>query len=157
MQLGKISLSIFLLFAYTLGVAQHLLPHCHHSEVFISGHQDDHYHHLPTNKAESDHDHPLLLHRNHLDAGLLDLLLCIIQEAEHTPEEAGHQFCQVNVLRPGEKIKTKVLENGIPGPLVALPAVPSLILCEESTSSSLLLPNPFFLNYQTLRGPPDPA
>lgn len=90
MQTLKPILSVFLLLTYFVGIGHEFLPHSHADEVgshqakvehgVDHGHHHSHHHH-----DDGDHeDHSHVVHQDHFDDGLLDLLICILSETDHT-------------------------------------------------------------------------
>ena len=83
-------LSMLLLFAYSLGMAHSLIPHCHHGlQTTTEDHQHliGHLHHEHKSNEHETHDH--VSHGGHLDEGLFDLLVCILSEGEQ-PQAEDH-------------------------------------------------------------------
>ena len=81
-------LSMLLLFAYSLGMAHSLIPHCHHG---LQTTTEDHQHligHLHHEHKSNEHEtHDYVSHGGHLDEGLFDLLVCILSEVEQPQAE----------------------------------------------------------------------
>lgn len=78
---------ILLLSVYALLLLHNLIPHCHSDEqghIALlqenGGHHHEHHHH-DLDKAER-HDH--ILHSGHFDHSVFDLLVCFLEETEHT-------------------------------------------------------------------------
>ena len=89
MKFNKALISVFLLFAYSLGFSTVLVPRCEHSEdvkEHVSQHIQHHEHHQHDGKNGHGHEH--VVHEGHFDDGLLELFICIISESEYPDFES---------------------------------------------------------------------
>ncbi len=97
MQFKKTIISLLLLLTYSLGFAHNLALHCQEvSHLGLSVHQEEenhhhhkHHQHSPDENINSDHEH--ILHEDHYDESLYDLVLCFLNEIEHPAEECNVQ------------------------------------------------------------------
>jgi hypothetical protein len=75
-------ISIFFLFIFLVGLAHQMVPHCH--EFLAGEHQAAHHHHdYHRHSPENTPDHSHIAHDDHLDAGVFDLIICILSDMEH--------------------------------------------------------------------------
>ena len=83
MRFYKIIISLTLLFTYSLGFVHNLVPHC----SSISSHEShsSHQHHSHDEPHEENHIH--VLHENHVDEGILDYILCVVNESANEGNE----------------------------------------------------------------------
>lgn len=93
----KFCISFFLLLTYTFGFAHNLIPHCQELAIGekqnISHHHHEHHQHQSEEETNPDHEH--IPHEDHFDAGIYDLILCILSEAAHPSSE-----CNVDLYFP---------------------------------------------------------
>jgi hypothetical protein len=78
----KSIISALLLLIYAQGFAHQLIPHCH--EIIAGDLQTTHHrhrHHCHSPADQSDHAH--IAHQDHIDAGVFDLILCVLSDLEH--------------------------------------------------------------------------
>jgi hypothetical protein len=96
MQFKRTLIALSLLFAYSLGFAHELLPHCHHSDgVAVLGTENSehsHQHNHQHDHADVDSDHEHVAHADHFDDGLMDFILCLLAESNHSSSHADHCF-----------------------------------------------------------------
>jgi len=97
MQFKRVFISVCLLLAYSIGLAHDLIPHCHHCEgdgTLATEHAEEHHHHHEHHVHEHgepvDHEH--IEHADHLDEGLLDFIICILDETEHPSSEGNECY-----------------------------------------------------------------
>lgn len=89
-----------LLLAYTIGFAHNVIPHCHHALGEMEqahDHSEAHHVHEHQDHQHEEHeevDHAHISHKDHLDSGLLDLILCVLSETDHPATNHGHEFYQ---------------------------------------------------------------
>jgi hypothetical protein len=101
MQFKRTVIALSLLFAYSLGFAHELIPHCHHNEgVAVLGeesathsheHEHEHHHHDQSQESE-EHEHDHVQHQDHFDDGLMDFIICVLTAAEHPSSDADHCY-----------------------------------------------------------------
>jgi len=98
-QLKRTLISLVLLLAYGLGFAHNVIPHCHdgegmHEHHASHSHSHDHDHDHAHDHDASDH----IAHKDHLDENLIDLLMCVLSETEHS--EPHQEHVMVNTIAP---------------------------------------------------------
>lgn len=87
MNIGKVVISFFLLVTYLFGFAHSLIPHQQwfesnfHAIAYQEKGNHLHHHHVLDEQIDSDHEH--VLHGNHYDTGLYNLIICFFSETEH--------------------------------------------------------------------------
>ncbi len=139
MSARKVWFSGLLLMIYSIGYAHELLPHCHidHPVDHIAHEAGHHHHeHLPHDALAHDH----IVHDQHLDHGLFDFVICLLNEWKHPLVDMPHLSMPAANANAGS-VKTFVsllcfsaivdpVESKIdPHPdLVLQPAGPDLIL-----------------------------
>ncbi len=103
MQLKRMFISVTLLLTYAVGSVHALVPHCHHAEsgVQLSAdhhrqHHHRHQHHEHDDDPSGEHHH--VMHRDHLDDGLMDLLICILSETAHSGASVDQCLLNSKVL-----------------------------------------------------------
>lgn len=78
-------ISFLLIFSYSFGFAHNFVPHCtelhaeHGSE--LSEHHDNHHEHEDGEIIGENHSH--IAHADHFDDGLIDLLVCALEDVNH--------------------------------------------------------------------------
>lgn len=87
MQLKRFSISLFLIFAYSIGFAHDFVPHCADADHTAHGtvqinHESSHNHCLTEKK-----DHSHISHSDHFDDGLIDYLICIFESSSHHTDD----------------------------------------------------------------------
>jgi hypothetical protein len=90
MKIIKSIISVSVLLTYSLGFAHTLVPHCQElisGEYQTSHHHHKHHQHQPGEEKNPNHEH--ILHENYFDAGVYDLILCILSETEHPSNECN--------------------------------------------------------------------
>ena len=104
MQAGKVSISFFLLLIYFFGSAHNLIPH---SQEFDSQNHNSatHEHHQHTQDKAGNSDHHHVLHNNHFDEDLFDLLVCFFSETEHAANA-----CEIQHYLPTATIDDSIKE-----------------------------------------------
>lgn len=80
----KTGISFLLLLTYSLGFAHNLVPHCS-SILPHESHAYSHQHHSHQSPHEEDHMH--VVHQNHVDDGLLDYVLCVVNDTGNEEHE----------------------------------------------------------------------
>jgi hypothetical protein len=89
MKIGKIIISILLMLTYSVGFAHNLVPHCQEmgyefmADKSVQAGHHHHKHHQNKLSENSDSVRDYISHSNHYDAGIYDLLLCILNEFGH--------------------------------------------------------------------------
>lgn len=99
MKIFKLAISLFLLLTYALGSAHGLIPHCQEmilGDSSASHHHHEHHQHTP----EDNIDHEHIVHKDHLDGGVFDFILCFLSDIEHP---ANH--CSIEHFAPKKTIK----------------------------------------------------
>ena len=92
MRLMKNIVSWLLISIYVIGFAHNIIPHKHNScenVVYECNHLELHDH-TDLNEKKGDE----IRHRNHLDEGLLDFLVCFLSEMEHLDFHDKHEISQ---------------------------------------------------------------
>jgi len=88
MQLKNSLISFLLIFSYSFGFAHNLVPHCTeiHTEQEQGGieHHDKHHEHQEGELISENHSH--IAHADHYDDGLIDLLVCALENAHHNDD-----------------------------------------------------------------------
>ncbi len=85
MQLKKTLISFLLICSYSFGFAHNLVPHC--TEIHAEQeqgkieHHDNHHEHQEGELISDNHSH--LAHADHYDDGLIDLLVCALENVNH--------------------------------------------------------------------------
>ncbi|MBI1286267.1 MAG: hypothetical protein GC178_01700 [Flavobacteriales bacterium] len=81
--------SLFLLLVYSVGIVHGAIPHMHYANelnipVYEHGmeHGNHHQHHFHDADYSGDHTH--VQHEGHFDNGIMDMLICILSESDHT-------------------------------------------------------------------------
>lgn len=83
MQLLKQIGSVLLLTIYSLGMAHGAIPHSHYAGKADGVENSSHHRHQHHN-ANDTGNHRHVAHNGHLDNGFMDMLICILSEADHT-------------------------------------------------------------------------
>ena len=114
MQISRIIISCFLLFTYSLGFAHYLIPHCEASNIDhqVAAHQENPHHHHEHHQHTSDEKdvvHEDIVHNGHLDAGLYDLILCFLSDAEHPTNDCNLQHYLL--AKTNDNIDTKLAKS----------------------------------------------
>lgn len=83
MNFRKSIISLLFLLTYSAGFAHNLLPHAHSNEYLIDvfDHKENHHLHKV---ADNIFDHKHIAHKGHYDNLLIDFLICLITESNHT-------------------------------------------------------------------------
>jgi len=94
-KIGKVIISFFLLGAYIIGYAHALLPH--HQEMdaveqSVMNIDGKHHHHHHASQSETFASQQSIQHQSHFDEGVLDLLVCLINEVEHQENDCNLDF-----------------------------------------------------------------
>jgi hypothetical protein len=97
MRFGRIVISSLLLLTYSFGFTHNLVPHFQELNEgnFSTPHEKGHVHHhkhhqhIPNEDISSDHEH--IFHEGHFDKGVYDLVLCFLNEMEHSGNECHIQ------------------------------------------------------------------
>ena len=90
MRLLKLVISAFLLLTYLLGFAHNLIPHC--QELISGEHQSarHHHHHHQYQLGEGSNPGQVhILHKDHFDADIFDLIICFLSEMEHHADDCN--------------------------------------------------------------------
>jgi len=112
-KIGKVFISLFLLMSYIIGYAHELLPHhqemdaVEQSVINIDG---KHHHHNHTSPSETKENKRLVSHQNHFDEGVLDLLVCLINEVEHQENDCNLDFYDLakpEMIIKNDQVKTR--------------------------------------------------
>ena len=95
MRLMKPFIAVFLLLTYSVGFAHNLIPHHHHITTGIgeAGHHHEHHQHGMESSFGENHEH--IEHQDHFDENLLDLLICMLHDFEHSEGECYTQYLVV--------------------------------------------------------------
>lgn len=107
----RVFISVMLLLAYSLGFAHNLIPHTHINETAeeIVTHDENRHHHYHYNnyhhKKHVNHEH--ILHGDHFDENLYDLLVCFL----HTTDDKQAKDCNGQFYMPTTK---KRIINNVP-------------------------------------------
>ena len=142
---------------YSLGMVHGAIPHSHSAEisdvsVFEHGveHGSHHQHHHHDANDSGHHTH--VSHAGHLDDGFMDMLICILSEADHT--DISELFVSGNSLNEVPLDTTKLQLVAV---LVSFVAIDT----EETAPKTAVRPSDFDLSYQhshtsaaSRRGPP---
>ena len=89
MALKKIFISLTLLFVYTFSFAHNLVIHDHAEDNDIHAVTEHHHeHHVHDANHQENGEH--ITHNNHCDEGVLDLLICVINDFGH-----HHNDCKI--------------------------------------------------------------
>lgn len=104
MQISRIVISCFLLFTSSLGFAHYLIPHCEAGNIEhkIATHHENHHQHTPGDNL----DHGHVVHNDHLDGGIYDLIVCFLSEMEHSTEDCNLKYYLL--AKTNDKINTQL-------------------------------------------------
>lgn len=94
-RLKRALIASLLLFAYALSFAHNAIPHCHHALRISDGnhlHAVEHNHHGTDYHKGEPVDHTHISHKDHLDDGLFDLLICLFSETEHPDQDESDRY-----------------------------------------------------------------
>jgi hypothetical protein len=95
----KSIISVLLLLIYTNGFAHQLIPHC--QEIIAGDLQATHHHHQHHEHEPNDRrSHVHIDHKDHVDAGLLDHIICVLSDLEH---QAHHCILESLASQPFSK------------------------------------------------------
>lgn len=103
MKLKHIFISVFLLFVYALAFAHNMMPHEH---GFFSEHQPEAHKHEHHSHDTSGEDIPHLHHNDHCDEGIVDLILCVLNDIH-----PHHNDCTEEYFKPETKERLKINPN----------------------------------------------
>jgi len=103
MQFARKIISVFLIVAYTFGVARAIHSNCNYKDESHHNLEQNtsHHHHNHHTHSHNDDDHSHILHKDHLDSGFLDFMMCIISDLDHPnsnsqqeviPSKHGHTY-----------------------------------------------------------------
>lgn len=88
----KSVISFVLLMVYSIGLVQGATPRCNHYGAQSDlGEVHHHEHHDHADNEHVDHDH--IIHNDHLDAGAIDLLLCVLEDVAHSEQPSDGCHC----------------------------------------------------------------
>lgn len=81
--------SLLLLLVYSVGIAHGAIPHTHFADelevpVYEHGMEHGSHHQHHHHNADDSGDHTHVQHEGHFDNGLMDMLICILSESDHT-------------------------------------------------------------------------
>lgn len=98
MNFGKVVVSFLLLLTYSFGFMHNLIPHYEELESHnYSSANHQHHQHTLNDDVITNYDH--ILHDNHFDEDLLDLIICFFSETKH-----ANIGCDIQHYLPGETI-----------------------------------------------------
>ena len=129
MQWFKTTISLMLLFSYTVVYAHNAIPHEHGDGVHLHQHEpagphcveaitEDEHDHLHDTGQEHTH-HKDLMHKDHVDHGFVDYMICAFSEAEHPDTDTEHHPCiQPQLERVAQQLRPQVVAT-----LVAIAAI----------------------------------
>jgi len=155
MQFGRVIISFFLIFSYSLSFAQSLVPHC--SDISSAEHSHNsesiHQHKHQSAHDDSDENHTHISHNNHFDEGFYDLLICLMSDSPHGASDC----CTQHVTSNTSNITFVLSHNEIAKVISTFVAVFAIV--EEKEPTLLSDYNDAFyaspeINTQSLRGPP---
>lgn len=94
MRSRKKIISFLLIFAYSIGFAQELIPHFHIEDELHNHHvaaSVEEHHHLENHKHVLVNDGDDIDHLDHLDDSLYDYFVCLLSGAEHSVCHPSHE------------------------------------------------------------------
>ena len=153
MKIFKLVISIFLLLTYSLWFAHTLVPHCQElisGEYQTSHHHHKHHQHQPGEEKNPNHEH--VLHENHFDAGVYDLILCILSETEHPANDCNIEHYVPAKANDNFKELTKAKLITVLSTLFHFTEQPELLPENSSEDVAIYLSLP--LGNSPHRGPP---
>lgn len=111
MQLKKSIISFLLIFSYSFGFAHNLVPHCTEihteQEQGIIEHHDNHHEHQEGELISENHLH--IAHADHYDDGLIDLLVCALENVNHNDATCNlDYYYSIKEFNAFEKIIKKI-------------------------------------------------
>ncbi len=154
MQIKRAIISFVLIFSYSLGFAQSLIPHCsvtdaEHSHIAENTHQ--HKHKEAHDDSHESHTH--ISHDNHFDEGIYDLLICLMSDSHHGASDC----CTQHVTSNASNLTIVLSHSELAKVISTFVAVFAIV--EEKEPTLLSDYNVAFyaspeINAQSLRGPP---
>ena len=155
MQLKRVIISFVLIFSYSLGFAQSLIPHQHDIGDIAHNHSAKKTHHHQHKKAHDDshESHTHITHNNHFDEGIYDLLICLMSDFQHGANDCCTQHTNSNV----SNVTIVLTHNEVAKVISTFIAVFAIPEDKEALHFSELKENVYTspeINAQSLRGPP---
>tara|TARA_R110002072_G_scaffold238038_3_gene395446 strand:+ start:3443 stop:3901 length:459 start_codon:yes stop_codon:yes gene_type:complete len=149
MQFGRIIISFFLIFSYSFGFAHSLVPHCSDSSPVEINHQ--HKHQSELNNSHEKHEH--IVHANHFDEGIYDLLICLMSDSHNGTSDC----CTQHVSSNTSSLSAVLSNNDIAKLVSSFVAIFGIAENNEKTHfselSDVIYTSPE-VNAHSLRGPP---
>ena len=99
-----------------MGFAHSMVPHCDYTSLVEDASQSEngkhhhHSHHEHDSNEDDGSDHEHVYHKNHFDASIYDLVLCVLNDIEHKENDCSTEYF-ANQKNPTEFLSKYELKN----------------------------------------------